>query len=149
MNNSKIFPPTYLLIAIAVMIILHFIIPFTTIIFSPWKLLGIILLGLGIMLNIIADNTFRRTKTTVKPFEESTALVTGGIYQVSRNPMYLGFVLILAGVAMLLGSLTSFGVIPVFIILMERHFIQFEEQGLAQKFGPQWLKYRRQVRRWI
>ena len=149
MNGSKMFPPAYLLIAIVVMIILHFIFPLTMIVFPPWKLLGIIPLVGGVILNIVADNTFQRVNTTVKPFEESTALVTSGIYQVSRNPMYLGFVLILTGIATLLGSLTPFGVIPVFIILMEKNFIRFEEQGLAQKFGPRWVAYRRQVRRWV
>ena len=149
MNGSKMFPPAYLLIAIVVMIILHFIFPLTMIVFPPWKLLGIIPLVGGVILNIVADNTFQRVNTTVKPFEESTALVTSGIYQVSRNPMYLGFVLILTGIATLLGSLTPFGVIPVFIILMEKNFIQFEEQGLAQKFGSRWVAYRRQVRRWV
>ncbi|MCB0182563.1 MAG: isoprenylcysteine carboxylmethyltransferase family protein, partial [Anaerolineae bacterium] len=82
-------------------------------------------------------------------FEESTALVTGGLYQVSRNPMYLGMVLILAGVAILLGSLTPFGVIPVVIILLNRNFIRFEEQSLAQTFGPRWVEYRQRVRRWV
>jgi protein-S-isoprenylcysteine O-methyltransferase Ste14 len=149
MNGSKMFPPVYLLIAIVVMIILHFIFPLTTIVFPPWKLLGIIPLVGGVILNIVADNTFRRVNTTIKPFEESTALVTSGIYQVSRNPMYLGFVLILTGIAILLGSLTPFGVIPVFIILMEKNFIRFEEQGLTQKFGPRWVAYRRRVRRWV
>lgn len=149
MNSSKIFPPTYLLIAIIVMLILHFTWPLTTILFPPWQLLGIIPLGLGLMVNVIAANTFRTRNTTIKPFEESTALVTEGLYQVSRNPMYLGMVLILAGVAILLGSLTPFGVIPVVIVLLDRNFIRFEEQRLAQTFGPRWVDYRRRVRRWV
>ncbi|MCB0226664.1 MAG: isoprenylcysteine carboxylmethyltransferase family protein [Anaerolineae bacterium] len=101
------------------------------------------------MINVIAANTFQTQNTTIKPFEESTALVTGGLYQVSRNPMYLGMVLILAGVAILLGSLTPFGVIPVVIILLNRNFIRFEEQSLAQTFGPLWVEYRQRVRRWV
>ncbi|MCB9099139.1 MAG: isoprenylcysteine carboxylmethyltransferase family protein [Anaerolineales bacterium] len=149
MNSSKIFPPTYLLIAIIVMLVLHFTWPLTTILFPPWQLLGIIPLGVGVMINVIAANTFQTRNTTIKPFEESTALVTGGLYQVSRNPMYLGIVLILAGVAILLGSLTPFAVIPVVIVLLDRNFIRFEEQKLAQTFGPRWVEYRRRVRRWV
>ena len=149
MNNPKIFPPTYLLIALIAMLILHFIWPLSPILFPPWQLLGIIPLGVGVMINVITANTFQTQNTTIKPFEESTALVTGGLYQVSRNPMYLGMVLILAGVAILLGSLTPFGVIPVVIILLNRNFIRFEEQSLAQTFGPLWVEYRQRVRRWV
>ena len=149
MNSPKIFPPTYLLIALIAMLILHFIWPLSPILFPPWPLLGIIPLGVGVMINVMAATTFRNRNTTIKPFEESTALVTGGLYQVSRNPMYLGMVLILVGAAMLLGSLTPFGVIPVVIVLLNRNFIWFEEQSLAQTFGPRWAEYCRRVRRWV
>jgi protein-S-isoprenylcysteine O-methyltransferase Ste14 len=149
MNRSKMLPPTYLLIAIVVMIMLHFVFPLMTVISLPWNLLGIIPLVVGVVINIVANNAFQIVKTTIKPFEESTALVTSGIYQVSRNPMYLGFVLILTGIAILLGSLIPYGVIPIFMILIERNFIRLEEQGLEQKFGQQWLAYRQQVRRWL
>ncbi|MCB0166604.1 MAG: isoprenylcysteine carboxylmethyltransferase family protein [Anaerolineae bacterium] len=149
MNDSKIFPPTYLLIALIVMIVLHFGWPLTTIFFPPWQLLGIIPLGLGLLINVIAANRFQIANTTINPFGQSTALVTEGLYQISRNPMYLGMVLILTGGATLLGSLTPFAVIPVFIILINRNFIRFEEQKLARKFGPQWTAYCQRVRRWI
>lgn len=60
----------------------------------------------GVALNISADRMFEQHKTTVKPFEESTALVTDGVFRFSRNPMYLGMVLILSGVVLLAGSTT-------------------------------------------
>jgi protein-S-isoprenylcysteine O-methyltransferase Ste14 len=63
--------------------------------------------------------------------------------------MYLGFVLILVGVAIVLGSLAPFVVIPIFAILMDVVFIQVEERMLEQKFGSAWLEYTRKVRRWI
>ncbi len=149
MNGSKVFPPTYLLIAIGVMVVLHFVFPLMTVVSLPWNLSGIVPLVVGVAINIVADNTFRRVNTTIKPFEEPTALVTNGVYRVSRNPMYLGMVLVLAGVAILLGSVTPYIVIPVFMILIERNFIRVEEQRLEQKFGQRWIAYRRQVRRWL
>ena len=149
MNGSKMLPPTYLLIAIAVMVLLHFVFPIMTIVSLPWNLLGIVPLVVGVVINMVADNTFRRANTPIKPFEEPTALVTGGMYQVSRNPMYLGFVLILVGIAILLGSVMPYIVIPVFMILIEKSFIRVEEQGLKQKFGQQWLEYKQRVRRWV
>jgi protein-S-isoprenylcysteine O-methyltransferase Ste14 len=142
-------PPTYLLIAIAVMVGLHFMFPIVTIVSLPWNLLGIVSLVVGVVINIGADNRFRRANTPIKPFEEPTALVTSGMYQVSRNPMYLGFVLILVGIALLLGSIMPYIVIPVFMILIEKSFIRVEEEGLEQKFGLQWLAYRQRVRRWV
>ena len=149
MNGSKMLPPTYLLIAIAVMVVLHFVFPIMTIVSLPWNLLGIVPLVVGVVINIVADNTFRRANTPIKPFEEATALATSGVYQVSRNPMYLGFVLILVGIAILLGSVMPYIVIPVFMILIEKSFIRVEEQGLEQKFGQQWLEYKQRVRRWV
>jgi protein-S-isoprenylcysteine O-methyltransferase Ste14 len=63
--------------------------------------------------------------------------------------MYLGFVLALIGIAVLLGSLAPFVVIPVIAVLMDRMFIEVEESMLQDKFGPSWLEYKAKVRRWI
>lgn len=149
MNRKPILPPTYLLVALVVMIALHFIFPLTRIIPLPWNILGFAPLILGIAINIVADNAFKKANTTVKPFEESTALLTNGAFRLSRHPMYLGFVLILVGVAALLGSLTPWGVVPIFAVLMDRIFITVEERMMAQKFGAAWRAYKDKTRRWI
>jgi protein-S-isoprenylcysteine O-methyltransferase Ste14 len=148
MKGKKVLPPTYLWVAIAIMLVLHFLFPLTKIIPWPWNLLGIFPLSCGIALNLIADNTFRQAKTTVKPFEESTALVTSGVFRISRHPMYLGFVLCLIGIAVLPGPLMSSFVIPVFAVLMDRVFIQVEERMLEAEFDQAWLDYKAKVRRW-
>jgi protein-S-isoprenylcysteine O-methyltransferase Ste14 len=88
-------------------------------------------------------------KTTVTPFVESTVLVTDGMYRWSRNPMYLGFVLVLIGIAILLRSLTPFLVIPAFIALIQSVFIQKEEEMLAVKFGRLYTTYAKNTRRWL
>lgn len=95
MKSRKILPPTYVLFALILMLILHFIFLGTKLIRQPWNLLGLIPLVIGVALNLIADSAFRRAGTTVKPFQESSALLTDGVYGFSRHPMYLGFVLIL------------------------------------------------------
>jgi len=125
------------------------LLPVTTIIPLPWNVIGIVPLALGIAINIVADNALHKASTTVKPFEESSALVTSGAYRISRHPMYLGFVLILVGVAILLGSLSPCVVILIFVILMDQVFIKVEERMLGAKFGEAWLAYKRQTRRWI
>jgi protein-S-isoprenylcysteine O-methyltransferase Ste14 len=104
---------------------------------------------LGIIINLYADKALHAAQTTVKPFVESTALVKNGVYGISRHPMYLGFGLVLVGVAILFGSLSPWVVVPVFILLMEVMFIQVEERMLEEQFGSEWLAYRKKVRRWI
>ncbi len=149
MKPQRILPPTYVLVALVIMLAIHFIFPGVTIIPLPWNFLGLIPLTAGIILNLSADRLFHRAGTAVKPFQESTALITDGVYKISRHPMYLGFVLILAGVAILLGSLALWIIMPVFVFVMEAVFIRVEERILAEKFDTAWMEYKKKVRRWI
>lgn len=149
MAGKKLLPPTYLLIAIVVMAAFHFVLPMTQIIPGLWRLIGLLPLASGIGLNFMADKALHQANTTVKPFEASTTLITNGVFQISRHPMYLGFVLILIGLAVLLGSLIPYFVIPIFAILMDRVFIQVEERMLAKQFRQTWLAYKAKVRRWV
>jgi protein-S-isoprenylcysteine O-methyltransferase Ste14 len=149
MEKRNVLPPTLLYASVAIMVALHFLLPVLKVISSPLHWLGIIPFVIGSILNVVADQVFRRTGTTVKPYIESTALITNGVFRISRNPMYLGFVLILAGIAIFLRSLSPFFVIPGFIWLMRRLFITVEERMLAEKFGPAWSDYEHNVRRWI
>ena len=147
--KQKIFPTTYLLVALILMVLLHLLLPLRKSVFSMWQLIGLIPLAFGIGINLAADKALRVAGTTVKPFQESTTLVTNSVYSFSRHPMYLGFVLVLIGIAILLGSLTPWIVIPIFATLMEVVFIQVEERMLEGKFGEGWLEYKKKVRRWI
>lgn len=149
MTDKKVLPPVYLFASISLMIVLHLLIPIEEVIVYPRLLFGSVPLILGIALNLIADRAFKTFNTTVKPFEESTALVTTGVFRVTRHPMYLGMTLILIGLALFMGSLAPFFVAPVFAVLMEQIFIKTEERMLEEKFGENWLNYRSKVRRWI
>jgi len=147
--KKPVFPPTYLLVSIILMLALHFLFPGALVIPAPWNLLGLIPVGLALWIEFNADGEFHRAKTTVNPYEESSALVTGGVFSITRNPMYLGFVMIMVGIAMLLGSLTPYFMIVVFVVLIERRFIRFEEKKMEQQFGQAYLEYRKKVGRWI
>lgn len=149
MKPINIIPPVYLFLAIAIMIFLHFLLPGTKVLAVPWNLLGVIPLVLGIVINLIADKSFKRHETTVKPLEDSTALITTGVFRFTRHPMYLGFVLILLGIAVLFGSFTPYIVVLVFTIFMDTVFIKHEEKKLEGTFGQAWLEYKKMVRRWI
>lgn len=149
MSNNKVLPPSCLFIALATMVLLHFFIPVYRLIPYPWNAAGLVLLAVGIALNISADRTFTAHGTTVKPFEESSTLVTSGVFSYSRNPMYLGMVLMLTGVAVLLGAASPFIIIPVFAITLNRLFITAEESMLAKRFPDTWKQYSSRVRRWL
>jgi protein-S-isoprenylcysteine O-methyltransferase Ste14 len=149
MKDPKILPPAYLLIAMISMVVLHFVLPIVRLIPAPWNVLGIVFLLAGITLELLADSLFHRVGTTVKPHEEPSTLVTRSVFRISRNPMYLGFAFLLAGIALLLGTLTPFLVIPLFMILIDRLFISIEEKMLEVKFGRTWMTYKQKVRRWI
>lgn len=99
------------------------------------------------MMNLIASNAFNKHRTTIEPYEEPTVLGTDGLFRVSRNPMYLGTVLPLTGVAITLGSLLPFIVVPIFFVLMNEIFIKTEERILEETLGEAYLGYKQQVRR--
>jgi protein-S-isoprenylcysteine O-methyltransferase Ste14 len=147
--TQKILPPTWLLISVLLMISLHFLLPFAWLISPVWNLLGILPIGAGIIINLAADREFHLQRTTVRPFDEPSALVTNGVFRFSRNPMYLGFDLILFGVAVLLRTLSPYFVLFAFTLLINSVYIPFEERSLAIKFGHIWESYRLRVRRWI
>lgn len=146
---KKLLPPSYLFFSLILMVGLHLVLPFEKVIDYPWALLGCAPLLFGIALNLIADQAFKRAATTVKPFEESSALVTNGVFSISRHPMYLGMVLMLFGIAMLMGTLTPFFVVPVFALLIQFRFIAVVERMLETKFGAHWSDYKTRVRPWL
>ncbi|MBD3180176.1 MAG: DUF1295 domain-containing protein [Candidatus Latescibacteria bacterium] len=145
----NILPPTYLVVAIILTVLIHFVLPIKVLIGMPWRLIGLIPLVLGGVMNLSADSSFKRSGTTVKPFERSTTLVTGGVFRISRHPMYLGFILIILGIAILLGSISPYLVAILFAIFLELVFIREEERMLKLQFGNEWEKYSARVRKWI
>jgi protein-S-isoprenylcysteine O-methyltransferase Ste14 len=147
--RKRTLPPTYLLVTLLVMVALCRVLPVAWIIPPPWNIAGVLPAAVGIALNLLADSALKQAQTTVKPFQQSHALVTGGVYAMTRHPMYLGYVLILFGVAIMLRCLTPLLVIPVFVALMERVFIRAEEDMLRAAFGEACSGYKQRVRRWI
>jgi protein-S-isoprenylcysteine O-methyltransferase Ste14 len=145
----RFLPPTYLALGLILMIARDVFAPGATLVAWPWRWIGLVPIAAGIALNILADLALKRHQTTVKPFEPSTAIVTEGVFGLSRNPMYLGMALGLVGLACLLGSLTPWLVVIGFTILIERVFIRTEESKLGESFGEGYEAYRRRVRRWV
>ena len=149
MKLIEINPPVYFYLAVFIMLLVHYGFPILDIISFPFTLLGILPAALGIILNLMADSTFKNHNTTVKPLLDTDVLVTNGVFHLSRNPMYLGFGSILLGIAIFLGTIFPFIVVAGYMIFLDVVFIHFEEEKLENKFGVVWLNYRNRVRRWI
>lgn len=149
MDPVKIIPPVYLFLFILIILSMHVLAPGIQLCTFPWNFLGSIPLCIGIFINLSADRSFKHYRTSVKPLDRPTALITDGIFRITRHPMYLGFTLILFGLSLLLGSLTPHFVVIAFIVFMDRVFIKFEEAKLTHIFGQEWLDYKKSVRRWI
>lgn len=94
---------------------------------------------------------FRSSNTTVDPRRpgSSTSMVTGGVYRLTRNPMYLAFALLLTGWACLLGGGRGLVFVPVFIFYLDRFQIRPEERAMSDLFGSGYQEYADRVRRWI
>jgi protein-S-isoprenylcysteine O-methyltransferase Ste14 len=119
--------------------------------FAGQIVLGLLLAGIGLVISIAGVITFRRARTTTNPLrpEAASALVTGGIYARTRNPMYLGFACGLAGWAVLLAHPVAFLGVPAFIAWMNSRQIPDEERALRAAFGSRFSDYCGRVRRWL
>jgi protein-S-isoprenylcysteine O-methyltransferase Ste14 len=106
---------------------------------------------LGVTVCVMGIVEFRRAGTTVNPLKpsQSSSLVVSGIYRLTRNPMYLGFLLCLAGWALLLSNVLAFVFLPIFVLYLNRFQILPEERALATLYGEQFTAYRERVRRWL
>jgi protein-S-isoprenylcysteine O-methyltransferase Ste14 len=146
---ARMIPPIYALLALLAMYFLDRYLPLVRIFGKSWRAFAVFLTVAGGIVSLLAIGAFTSAGTPIRPFEPSTALVTSGIYRLTRNPMYLGLVLVLIGVALLWGSAGVWLPIPLFVVWVESQFIRPEEQFLTRIFGERYLAYRKQVRRWL
>jgi protein-S-isoprenylcysteine O-methyltransferase Ste14 len=145
----KFLPPFWMVLCLALAWLLDRYVPLWTL-DSPLPGLvgrGIGLLGLMVILWPVVQ--FLLARTGLVPFSKATTLVTTGLYRVTRNPMYLGMVLLLVGGALVFGSLGAFLPIPLFVAIIQHRFILGEEAFLESAFGDEYRSYRERVRRWI
>ncbi len=122
----------------------QFEIPARKVVAAALFVAGIIVIGLGVA-------AFRRVRTTVNPRQPhaASALVTSGVYRVTRNPMYLGMLSLLVAWAIMLAHWLAFAVLPGFVLYMNRFQIRPEEAILTGIFGRVFTEYAGKVRRWL
>jgi protein-S-isoprenylcysteine O-methyltransferase Ste14 len=147
--GSKLLPPKYLNAFFLLSIGLHFLLPIKKVIFPPFSYSGLALIAAGVGLNLWSARVLRQRNKRTDFDTIPRELVTDGVFRFSRNPLYLGGVTLLLGIALFLGTLVTF-VFPVALLLiLDRFHIPFEETILEAKFGEEFREYRRRVRRWI
>lgn len=113
----------------------------------PWAGAVLVLLGAGI--SAAGKRHFQRAGTNVYTFEQPDLLVTDGIYSVTRNPMYLGLILIVAGAASVSGTLAAGLLSAVFMFVVRYWYVAYEEVAMHQQFGRPYEEYSRNVGRWL
>jgi protein-S-isoprenylcysteine O-methyltransferase Ste14 len=147
----KIPPPIYLLLTAGIMWLLDSSFPIIELISTPWNKLGFLFVIVGLSSDGMSLIQFFRAHTTMNPLhpEKAENLVTTGMYRFTRNPMYVGLLSLLLGWAILLGSLSVFTMLPLFMWIMTVQQIIPEEQILEKKFGQKYSEYRSSVRRWF
>ena len=123
----------------------------------PLELLGwrLFLAGIwcvaGVAVAVLGVLNFRQAQTTVNPLLPANAsqLVQSGIFRHSRNPMYLGMLMVLIGWALWLADVSAFLLLPFFVLYLNQFQIKPEERALTGLFGHEFLQYQQKVRRWL
>lgn len=147
-------PPLWFISFVILALIAHYQIPATHVFEIPHTTLttvaaAIIVIGSwGITLR--ASNIFALEKTEILPASPANrVLITRGPYRFSRNPMYLGMVVMLLGLALYFGTLPMFVAAVGHFLVLNFIFIPFEEEKMARQFGESYAMYRSKVRRWL
>ena len=119
--------------------------------FSGQIYFAIFLVAVGFFIGLTAIRRFYQVDTTVLPQEmdSSSALVTGGILKITRNPMYLGMAVVIAGVGIGIGSWAALPILGFFVFWITEYQIKPEERALFKIFGSEFEDYKSKVRRWI
>jgi protein-S-isoprenylcysteine O-methyltransferase Ste14 len=144
------FPPPLIYVAgFLIGYLLHRAVPLTLASWSSRKPLGWALVCVGTLLMASAVIAFRRAGTTPIPTRPTTTVVVHGPYRFTRNPMYLGWVIVYLGAVLLTNTVWPLALLPVVLVLINRAVIAREERYLEAKFGDAYRAYRDRVRRWL
>ena len=103
----------------------------------------------GFLIMMAGWRQFRNHEVLICPTEPTRLLITDGVYRFSRNPMYLGILMMLVGLATGLGDLSFYIAAALFFLAMDRVFCPYEEKKLHRTFGRDYIDYRFRVRRWL
>ena len=147
--NVKIHPPILTLIYLVIAFLLTWILPLPFVVPAFLKLLGFVLVVIGVLFGSAAFYAFSQARTTLNPHGSVSVIVTTGIYRFTRNPIYLAFLLMLIGFPLNSGSYWGVVLAPFMVWSMNRLVIEKEEAYLEEKFRDVYTSYKLRVRRWL
>jgi protein-S-isoprenylcysteine O-methyltransferase Ste14 len=113
------------------------------------RTIGVVVALLAIALGVWASRTFRSAATTPNPYRPTTAITAAGPYRFTRNPMYVGMLLLYLALTVAANTPWPLLWLPLVLIVMRRGVIDREERYLERKFGDEYRAYRARVRRWL
>lgn len=149
-HSGVVFPPPLIyLLFFLVALALERYVPLPQPPAGLFRALGVLFVVVALGLIVASFRHFRAAGTSVVPVRPTTALVVGGPYSFTRNPMYLGLLLLYAGLAGLFGLVWPLLLGPVLVWVVGEWVIGPEERYLAEKFGDEYHRYRDRVRRWV
>ncbi|MGI8910972.1 MAG: methyltransferase family protein [Rubrobacteraceae bacterium] len=113
------------------------------------RLLGPAMIFGGLGIGMLGFREMRRAGTNVDPYHPTTAIVSAGPYQFTRNPLYVGMTMMYCGISTFANTLAPILLLPGVLAVMRRGVIEREERYLERKFGAEYLSYKARVRRWV
>ena len=142
-------PPVFVFLSLAVMGALALFTSGSGLFPFPYNYVGIPLALFGLGIAGRGSRHFARVKTNINTFKNPDTLVTDGLFRYSRNPMYLGFLLLLLGAAIAFNTLYGLALPLAFFLAAQFWYIPFEEKRVKRIFGAAYDAYRLRTRRWI
>ncbi|HSJ87743.1 MAG TPA: isoprenylcysteine carboxylmethyltransferase family protein [Anaerolineales bacterium] len=146
---KNVHPPLVALLFIAIAYFLGRFVPLPFLVPPILRNIGLLLTFIGFLCGIGALLEFRKARTTLDPHGSSKQIVSSGVYRFSRNPIYVGFLMMVVGLPLTSGFYWGIVLAPFYIMMMNRLVIQHEEAYLEKKFGKTYTSYTSQVRRWL
>ena len=113
------------------------------------KIVGILLLVISLFFLITSLRKFSQSKNTLILIKPAASLQTNGIYNISRNPMYVGLAIVYLGVSCFIGNWWNVILFPILLLILQEYIINPEEKYLYRRFGQEYLDYKSKVRRWL
>jgi len=147
----RIPPPLVVLVAALLIWIIARYFPVPLLVIPAISIIAGVIAACGIAVVLLGVVAFRQSQTTLDPLhpEGASSLVTRGVYRYTRNPMYLGFALVLLAWALYLSAWLGLLIVGVYVAYMNRFQIKPEEKALESRFGQEFLQYKKAVRRWL
>ncbi|MBW4603090.1 MAG: isoprenylcysteine carboxylmethyltransferase family protein [Calothrix sp. FI2-JRJ7] len=143
------FPPALYAGTLLIGLLLNFVFPIDFLPRSVTLLLGTLAIICAGLITISAFRAMNRAHTAINPSQPTTAIVSDGVFSLSRNPIYLSLTLLYIGIALLFSALWALLLLLPLLVIMQIGVVKREEIYLERKFGSEYLHYKTRVRRWL